>query len=75
MEADLEELALVEADLTKLEQKVNDLGIRLNLQHKGNCGSALNLCNKPQQISNQEAKLYGYHFSTILVHILLVLTI
>ncbi|XP_054797388.1 rho GTPase-activating protein REN1 isoform X3 [Prosopis cineraria] len=55
--ADLEELALLEADLTSLEKKVNDMRIRLNLQHKTNQNSALNFCNKPEQISNDEMKL------------------
>ncbi|KAI4307476.1 hypothetical protein L6164_030658 [Bauhinia variegata] len=55
--AELEELALVEADLSNLEQKVIDLGVRLNRQREGNHGSSLNISNQPQQISNQEIKL------------------
>ncbi|XP_028777698.1 rho GTPase-activating protein REN1-like [Neltuma alba] len=55
--ADLEELALLEADLTRLEKKVNDLRTRLNLQHKTNQDSALNFCNEPEHTSNNETKL------------------
>ncbi|KAI4337614.1 hypothetical protein L6164_016006 [Bauhinia variegata] len=55
--AELEELALAEADISELEKKISDLGVRLNLQREGNQGSSLNISNQPQQISSHETKL------------------
>ncbi|KHN09017.1 Rho GTPase-activating protein 15, partial [Glycine soja] len=55
--AELEELALVEADLANLEWKVDEIGVRLNAQIERNHGSTSDSSNKPRQISNQERKL------------------
>ncbi|CAL0317840.1 unnamed protein product [Lupinus luteus] len=55
--ADLEELVLIEVDLANLEQKINDLGVRLNLQLERNYGSILDCFNQPQQISSHERNL------------------
>ncbi|CAL0327341.1 unnamed protein product [Lupinus luteus] len=55
--SDLEELALVEVDLTDLEHKVEELGIRLNAQLEQNSGSTLDSYNQSEQISNDERKL------------------
>ncbi|KAE9587099.1 putative Rho GTPase activation protein [Lupinus albus] len=54
--SDLEELALVEVDLTDLEHKVEELGIRLNAQLEQNSGSTLDSYNQTEQISNDERK-------------------
>ncbi|XP_029126719.1 rho GTPase-activating protein REN1 isoform X3 [Cajanus cajan] len=54
---ELEELALVEADLAYLERKVRELGVRLNAQLHRNHGTTSDFSSQPQQISNQERKL------------------
>jgi len=63
--AELEELALVEADLANLEWKVDEIGVRLNAQIERNHGSTSDSSNKPRQISNQERKLYVYHYPNV----------
>ncbi|XP_019462322.1 PREDICTED: rho GTPase-activating protein REN1-like isoform X2 [Lupinus angustifolius] len=55
--ADLEELVLIEVDLANLEQKIDDLGVRLNLQLERNYGPILDCFIQPQQISNHERNL------------------
>ncbi|KAF1871796.1 hypothetical protein Lal_00020591 [Lupinus albus] len=47
---DLDELALVEVDLTDLERKVEELGTRLNAQLEQNSGSTLDSYNQLEQI-------------------------
>ncbi|KAJ1383914.1 Ternary complex factor MIP1, leucine-zipper [Sesbania bispinosa] len=55
--ADLDELAMIEVDLANLERKVNEIGMRLNVQLERNGGSMLNFYNQSQQISNHEINL------------------
>ncbi|KAK7352983.1 hypothetical protein VNO80_18415 [Phaseolus coccineus] len=55
--AELEALALVEADLANLESKVEELGARLNAQVKRNIGTTPDFSNQPRQMSNQERRL------------------
>ncbi|OIV96590.1 hypothetical protein TanjilG_28447 [Lupinus angustifolius] len=52
----LDELALVEVDLTDLERKVEELGTRLNAQLEQNSGSTLDSYNQSEQISSDERK-------------------
>ncbi|KAF1869218.1 hypothetical protein Lal_00048500 [Lupinus albus] len=54
--ADLDELVLIEVDVTNLEQKIYELGVRLNV-HLERYGSMLDCFNQPQQISNHEGNL------------------
>ncbi|XP_054788683.1 rho GTPase-activating protein REN1-like isoform X2 [Prosopis cineraria] len=44
--ADLEEIALIEADLTKLRQRIDDFGRRFNLQHEHTSNHETKLKNK-----------------------------
>lgn len=62
--AELEELALVEVDLADLERKVEELGVRFNTKFGRNYGSTSDICDRSQQISNQERKPYVYHIVT-----------
>ncbi|KAG2400039.1 Rho GTPase-activating protein [Vigna angularis] len=55
--AELEELALVEADLASLEWKVGELVARLNAQLERNIGTTSEFSNQPRQMSNQERRL------------------
>ncbi|XP_019431176.1 PREDICTED: rho GTPase-activating protein REN1-like isoform X5 [Lupinus angustifolius] len=55
--ADLDELVLIEVDLTNLEQKIDELGMRLNVHLERNYGSILDRFDQPQQISNHEGNL------------------
>ncbi|KAK7275832.1 hypothetical protein RIF29_16957 [Crotalaria pallida] len=54
---DLKELVLIEVDLANLEQKIDELGARLDVQLEQNYGSMLDCVNQIQQISNQERNL------------------
>ncbi|KAL2340019.1 hypothetical protein Fmac_007959 [Flemingia macrophylla] len=54
---ELEELALVEADLAYLERKIKELGVRLNAQLHRSHGTTSDSSSQPQQTSNQERKL------------------
>ncbi|CAL0307809.1 unnamed protein product [Lupinus luteus] len=55
--ADLDELVLIEVDLTNLEQKIDELGVRLNVHLDRNHGSILDRLYQPQPISNHEGNL------------------
>ncbi|TKY74464.1 Rho GTPase-activating protein REN1 [Spatholobus suberectus] len=54
--AELEKLALVEADLANLERKVEEIGVRLNAQLERHHGTTTDFSNQSRQISNQERK-------------------
>ncbi|BAT78434.1 hypothetical protein VIGAN_02110900 [Vigna angularis var. angularis] len=58
--AELEELALVEADLASLEWKVGELVARLNAQLERNIGTTSEFSNQPRQMSNQERRFRKY---------------
>ncbi|XP_027905101.1 rho GTPase-activating protein REN1-like [Vigna unguiculata] len=55
--AELEELALIEADLASLEWKVGEIVARLNAQLDKNLGTTSEFSNQPRQLSNQERRL------------------
>ncbi|KAK2391585.1 rho GTPase-activating protein REN1 [Trifolium repens] len=55
--AELEELALVEVDLSNLERMVEELGQRLNIKLEHNHGSASDISKPSRQLSNQERKM------------------
>ncbi|KAK9270257.1 hypothetical protein L1049_025834 [Liquidambar formosana] len=55
--ADLEEIALAEANVINLMQKVDDLGMQLNQQHEQNYGSVHDSGHQSQQTPNFQAKL------------------
>ncbi|XP_022635953.1 rho GTPase-activating protein REN1 [Vigna radiata var. radiata] len=57
---ELEELALVEADLASLEWKVGELVARLNAQLERNLGTTSEFSNQPRQMSNQERRFRKY---------------
>ncbi|XP_039687703.1 rho GTPase-activating protein REN1 isoform X3 [Medicago truncatula] len=54
--AELEELALVEVDLSNLERMVEELGKRLNVKLEHNFGSTSDISNPSRQLSNKERK-------------------
>ncbi|GAU23691.1 hypothetical protein TSUD_304660 [Trifolium subterraneum] len=55
--AELEELALVEVDLSNLERMVEELGKRLNVKLEHNQGSASDIIKPSRQSSNKERKM------------------
>ncbi|XP_045823067.1 rho GTPase-activating protein REN1-like isoform X1 [Trifolium pratense] len=55
--AELEELALVEVDLSNLERMVEELGKRLNIKVERNQGSASDISKTSRQLSNKERKM------------------
>ncbi|XP_057426982.1 rho GTPase-activating protein REN1-like isoform X2 [Lotus japonicus] len=55
--AELEELALVELDLANIEQKVEEIAVRLNIKLDRNYGSTSDFYNQQRQMSHQERKL------------------
>ena len=62
--AELEESALVEADLANLEWKVDEIGVRLN-ELEQNYGTTSDSSIQLRQISNHERKLYVYHYPNV----------
>ncbi|XP_073225143.1 rho GTPase-activating protein REN1-like isoform X3 [Cicer arietinum] len=54
--AELEDLALVEVDLTKLERMVEEIGLRLKVKLEQNYGSTSDISNPSRLSSNKERK-------------------
>nr|CAN78350.1 hypothetical protein VITISV_022837 [Vitis vinifera] len=57
VKAELEEVALTEADVINLKQRVDDLSAQLNQQCEVNCGPMHDSCSEPQRTQNHQAKL------------------
>lgn len=62
--AELEDLALVEVDLTKLERMVEEIGLRLKVKLEQNYGSTSDISNPSRLSSNKERKSYVYRITT-----------
>ncbi|KAL6317562.1 hypothetical protein AAG906_030315 [Vitis piasezkii] len=57
VKAELEEVALTEADVINLKQRADDLSAQLNQQCEVNCGPMHDSCSEPQRTQNHQAKL------------------
>lgn len=58
VKAELEEVALAEADVNNLKQKVDDLNAQLNKQSEVNHGPVNDSSSHPQRTQNQQVKPY-----------------
>lgn len=60
---ELQELALVEVDLSNLERMVEELAQRLNVKIEHKYRSTSSIRKTSRQLSNQERKMYVYRIS------------
>ncbi|KAL0437170.1 UNVERIFIED_CONTAM: Rho GTPase-activating protein 7, partial [Sesamum radiatum] len=63
--AELEEIALAEADVARLKQKVAELHHQLNQQRQHHYGSLSDACDRYQHAANQSSQQCQVHTSTL----------
>lgn len=66
--AELEEIALAEADVARLKQKVAELHHQLNQQRQHHYGSLSDACDRYQQVQNSQQRFPPQDFDTTLAY-------